>query len=138
MGYRFLTYESLEDGHLIPGPDLAGGVVGAVFEFRGVVRADLRGGKRVKSIHYEAFEEMAEAELEKIRDEVLDRFDVNDVFIVHRLGEIAVGEASLYVRVLSPHRKSGFAAVDYVVDRIKETVPIWKKERFEDDSTAWR
>ncbi|MBI2865977.1 MAG: molybdenum cofactor biosynthesis protein MoaE [Chloroflexi bacterium] len=104
---------------------------GAVVTFVGLVR-DHSEGRRVRYLEYEAYKEMAEAKLRQIVDEVRERWDLEDVSIVHRLGRLQVGEASLVIVVASPHRRPAFEACAYAVDRIKEVVPIWKKEVWED------
>ncbi len=104
---------------------------GAVVTFVGVVR-DNAEGHRVLFLDYEAYKEMAEAKLQEIVDEIKLRWELEDVSIHHRLGRLKVGEASLVVVVCSPHRKPAFEACAYAVDRIKEAVPIWKKEIWED------
>ena len=103
---------------------------GGVVTFLGTVR-DHTGGKRVLHLEYEAYEEMAEKMLARIAGEVAERWDDTVVSIAHRLGRMEVGEISLVVAAASPHRAEAFAACQYVVNRIKENVPIWKKEAFE-------
>ena len=80
---------------------------------------------------YHAYEEMAAKELARVRDQALERFDVTDVAVVHRVGELAMGDASVAVAVASPHRDAAFDACRFVIDTLKQTAPIWKKERFE-------
>ncbi len=104
---------------------------GGVVTFLGTTR-DHTGGRRVVSLEYEAYEDMAHRELERIAREAAERFGVRAVSIVHRFGHLNIGEISLVVAVGSSHRREAFAAAQYAVDRIKETVPIWKKEVFED------
>ena len=111
---------------------------GSLFVFTGIVRRDKTKKGVVKEIIYEAYEEMAEKEIEKIKKKVSKKFKVGDIFIKHRIGSLLVGEISLLVAVLSPHRKEGIQAVDYVVDKIKKNVQIWKKEIFEDCSYRWK
>lgn len=103
---------------------------GGVVTFLGTVR-DHTGGKRVLYLEYEAYEEMAEKMLARIAGEVTERWDDTVVSIAHRLGRMEVGEISLVVASASPHRAEAFSACQYVVNRIKENVPIWKKEAFE-------
>jgi molybdopterin synthase catalytic subunit len=110
---------------------------GAVILFFGVVR-DNAEGKRVLRLDYEAHETMALAKMREVAFEVKRRFpEVNEVGIWHRMGTLEVGEASLLVALSSPHRREGFEAALWAVDRIKEVVPIWKKEHFADGSAAW-
>ena len=103
---------------------------GAVVTFLGTTRG--RTAKRnVLHLEYEAYTPMAEKKLVEVAEEIRSKFSVEDVFIAHRLGRLEIEEISLVVAVASPHRKDAFAACQYAIDRIKETVPIWKKEFFE-------
>ena len=103
---------------------------GAVVTFEGIVRG-LSEGRKVLYLEYDAYPEMAEGKLREIGDEIRSRWGVEEVAIHHRVGRVEVGETSLVVVVASPHRKEAFAACQYAVDRIKEIVPIWKKEVWE-------
>jgi molybdopterin synthase catalytic subunit len=106
---------------------------GAVVTFLGTTRV-FSEGKRVVKLEYEAYEEMALKKLEEVRQEMRAEFGIDDVAIAHRIGPVDIGEISLVVAVASPHRKEAFLACHKVVDRVKEIVPIWKKEVFEDGS----
>ena len=106
---------------------------GAVVTFLGTTRNNFEG-KRVLSLEYEAFEEMALMKMEEIRQELQAQFGIEDIAICHRIGTVSIGEISLVVAVASPHRKEAFLACHQAVDRVKEIVPIWKKEVFEDGS----
>ena len=106
---------------------------GAVVTFLGTTRNDFQG-RRVLTLEYEAFEEMAVKKLEEIRREIQGEFSIEDIAISHRIGTVPIGEVSLVVAVASPHRVEAFHACHRAVDRLKETVPIWKKEVFEDGS----
>ena len=101
---------------------------GAYVLFEGVVR-DHHEGKAVESIFYDAYRPMAEKEIETILREVQAQFPDVALAVVHRLGHLVVGDASIAIVAASPHRAESFAACRLVIDRIKETVPIWKKER---------
>ena len=101
---------------------------GAYVLFEGVVR-DHHEGKAVESIFYDAYRPMAEKEIETIVREVQAQFPDVALAVVHRLGHLVVGDASIAIVAASPHRAEAFAACRLVIDRIKETVPIWKKER---------
>ena len=87
-------------------------------------------------LEYHAYEEMAATELRKVADAAAGRFDVGAVTVVHRLGPVEIGESSVAVVVAAPHRAAAFDACRYVIDTLKQTVPIWKKETFE-DGEAW-
>ena len=103
---------------------------GAVVTFLGTTRS-FSGDRNVLHLEYEAYQPMADKKLAEVLDEVRERWDVQDASIVHRIGRLDIGEISLVVAVASPHRGEAFAACGYAVDRIKQTVPIWKKEFFE-------
>lgn len=101
---------------------------GAYVLFEGVVR-NSNEGKRVESIFYDAYRPMAEKEIGKIVDEVQRQFPDVAIGVRHRLGKLSVGEASIAIACASPHRGEAFAACRMMIDRIKQSVPIWKKER---------
>ena len=104
---------------------------GAVVTFLGTTR-DHADGKTVVRLEYEAYDEMALKEMEKIRLELLSKYGIQDMAIAHRIGRVDIGEISLVVAVASPHRKEAFHACHEAVDVLKERVPIWKKEYFQD------
>ncbi len=104
---------------------------GAVVTFLGATRRTSEG-KEVLYLEYEAYEPMARKKLEEIRREVMEKWSLQDVAIAHRFGRLEIEDLSLIVAVASPHRKEAFQACAYIVDRIKESVPIWKKEVFTD------
>ena len=104
---------------------------GGVVTFLGTTRND-SDGRRVLYLEYEAYEGMAEKMLGRIAEEISQRWGITDVSIAHRFGRLELGEISLVVAVASPHRQEAFQACLYTVDRIKQNVPIWKKEVFED------
>lgn len=108
---------------------------GAVVLFYGVVR-NHNEGRRVQYLEYDAYEGMAEKKLREVADEIKRRFPIDEIAIAHRIGRLEVGETSLLVAVSSAHRADAFEAAHYCVDRIKQVVPIWKKEVWEDGS-AW-
>ncbi|MSU64468.1 MAG: molybdenum cofactor biosynthesis protein MoaE [Pedosphaera sp.] len=99
---------------------------GAVVEFFGVVR-DQESGKTIAALEYETYREMAEFQFHKIMDETLKRFPVSSLNVIHRIGVIKVGDPSLYVCVIAGHRGEAFDAAKYLIDRLKQVVPIWKK-----------
>lgn len=104
---------------------------GGVCIFEGIVRNN-SGGRRTRYLVYEAYEQMALNKLEEIGALVQSVWEIGSVGIVHRLGRLEIGEASVAVVVTSPHRRSAFDACHYAIDRLKKIVPIWKKEFFED------
>jgi molybdopterin synthase catalytic subunit len=101
---------------------------GACVMFEGIVR-DHHEGKEVESIFYDAYRPMAEKEIARIIEGVEREFPDVSVAVVHRLGLLKVGDASIVIACSSPHRGESFAACRATIDRIKQTVPIWKKER---------
>ena len=103
---------------------------GAVLTFLGTTRSATRG-RRVLHLEYEAYRPMADNKLAEIAYEMRQRWHVRDIAISHRLGRLEIGDISLVVAVASPHREHAFEACQYAVDRIKQIVPIWKKEYFE-------
>ena len=104
---------------------------GAVVTFLGITRL-FAEERKVLYLEYEAYEEMALKEMEKIRREIESEWHIQDMAIAHRIGRVDIGEISLVVAIASPHRKEAFLACHQAVDRLKESVPIWKKEFFED------
>ena len=106
---------------------------GAVVTFLGTTRLYAEG-RKVLYLEYEAYREMALKEMEKIRREIRCEWDIEDMAISHRIGRVDIGAISLVVAVASPHRMEAFQACHQTVDRLKETVPIWKKEFFENGS----
>jgi len=100
---------------------------GACVVFEGVVR-DHHEGKRVESILYDAYRPMAEKEIAKILHDINTRFPQVAIAVTHRLGALTVGEASIVIACASPHRGEAFEACRMMIDRFKQTVPIWKKE----------
>jgi molybdopterin synthase catalytic subunit len=109
---------------------------GAVVTFFGTVR-DLTGEQVTVALDYEAYPGMAEKKLAEIEADVRRRWPVGDVVMVHRLGRLTVGEVSVSVAVSCPHRADAFAACRHAIDRLKELVPIWKRECGPDGSTEW-
>ncbi len=100
---------------------------GAVLQFLGIVRGR-EGDGAIEALEYEAFEPMAEHQFQKLFDGVEMRWPtVEAVRLVHRLGVVSVGEASLWVEVVSPHRAEAFAACQWLIDAMKQVVPIWKR-----------
>ena len=107
---------------------------GALCVFTGVVR-NHNEGKSVLYLEYEGYEEMVEAIFAEIAAEARTRFGVSRVRIVHRLGRMEIGEASVAVAVSSPHRGEAFEACRFAIDTLKHKAPIWKKEFYEDGSS---
>ena len=107
--------------------------------FLGMVRADKINGKIVKAIEYTAYKRMLSAEAEAIKKSILEEFeDVRSIDIIHSTGVVAVGEISLFVLVSAGHREQAIRANSKTVELIKEKLPVWKKEIFNDDSHIWK
>jgi molybdopterin synthase catalytic subunit len=103
--------------------------MGAIVTFLGTVRDD-----GIRCIELEAYEEVAARELAHIRDEAMERFEIKSVDIIHRIGRLDVKDPIVCILVGAGHRKAAFEACEFIIDRIKETVPIWKKELLADGS----
>jgi molybdopterin synthase catalytic subunit len=108
---------------------------GAAVVFEGVVRNQTRGRKTLY-LNYEAYEEMALRQMEGLAEQALKEFKVREVALVHRLGRLEIGETSVLIVVASAHRAAAFEACRWLIDTLKRTVPIWKKEYFE-DGAVW-
>ena len=108
---------------------------GAVCIFDGIVRDNTRG-RQTLHLDYEAYEEMALKQMYLLRSEAIEHYGVREVAIVHRLGRLTVGETSIFIAVSSAHRGAAFEACRWVIDTLKKTVPIWKKEQFV-DGAVW-
>lgn len=106
--------------------------------FLGQVRADEADGKTVTAIEYTAYEEMAHKEVDKIREEAFNTYDLICAHIYHSLGKIRSGELCFFVLTSSAHRKAAREANQFLVDEIKERVPIFGKEIFEDETYKWK
>jgi molybdopterin synthase catalytic subunit len=120
-----ITREPLDEATLAAGRALSG-TSGAVVCFTGVVR-DREGDRPVTALDYEVFERMAERQFALIFDEMERRWPVASVRLAHRAGVVKVGEPSLWVEVIAPHRAEAFAACQFLIDEMKRTVPIWKR-----------
>jgi molybdopterin synthase catalytic subunit len=108
---------------------------GALILFEGVVRESSRR-KTVRALVYEAYGAMALRQMEQLSETARSKWPITDVAIVHRLGDLAVGEVSVVIAVSAPHRGEAFDACEWVIDELKKTVPIWKKEIYT-DGEAW-
>jgi molybdopterin synthase catalytic subunit len=109
---------------------------GAVVTFDGIVRNNFEG-RTVRFLEYEAYAEMAEKKLAEIGAEIRQKFPVGEVAMVHRIGRLEIGASSIVIAVAAPHRHAAFEACAYAMDRVKEGVPIWKKEFFADGNEHW-
>jgi molybdopterin synthase catalytic subunit len=109
---------------------------GAVVTFLGTVR-DITGDRVTVALDYEAYPTMAESKMAEIELDTRGRWPVGDMVMVHRLGHLEIGEISVAVALSCPHRAQAFEACRYAIDRLKEVVPIWKKENWVDGTTEW-
>lgn len=109
---------------------------GAVLLFLGRVREE-NEGRRVVELEYEAYREMAEAELLRIAREAAAEHRVGEIAVAHRVGTLDVGEVSVAIAVAAPHRADGYAASRAVIEEIKKRLPVWKRERYADGTEAW-
>lgn len=109
---------------------------GAIVTFQGSVRR-LSGSVEVSSLYYEAYEEMALEKMNEIMKEAVSKFNVTDINIIHRIGDVKLMEDSVAIVVSSPHRKEAFEACEYIIDSIKTTVPIWKMDVTPEGKRTW-
>ena len=109
---------------------------GAIVLFLGTTR-EFTQGKRTLSLDYECYPGMAEKKLAELEDEARRRWPLTGCSIVHRLGRLDLGEASIAIAVSSPHQADAFAAGQWLIDTIKEVVPIWKQENWADGTSEW-
>ncbi|MGE5944682.1 MAG: molybdenum cofactor biosynthesis protein MoaE, partial [Flavobacteriales bacterium] len=106
--------------------------------FLGQVRADVIDGKTVSAIEYTAYEDMANAKFDAIREAAFEKFELTCMHIYHSLGTVKAGEICLFVFVSSPKRKVVFKSLEYIVEEIKAQVPVFGKEIFEDHTHQWK
>jgi MoaE-MoaD fusion protein len=128
-----ITREKIDTQGTVDG--LKKGEDGATVVFEGIVRNQTRG-RRTLFLDYEAYEEMALRQMESLAAQAIEQFKIRDVAIVHRLGRLEIGETSVLIVVASAHRGPAFEACRWIIDTLKRTVPIWKKEHFE-DGVVW-
>jgi len=105
--------------------------VGGIVTFIGTVRNQTKG-KPVLRLEFEAYEPMAKSEMRKIAESIKEKWSATKISIHHRVGNLAITDVAVVIAVSTPHRKAAFDACQYAIDTLKETVPIWKKEIFED------
>jgi molybdopterin synthase catalytic subunit len=129
-----LTHDSIDYTSLTE--SVRSNAAGAVVLFLGTVR-EMTNGRQTIALDYDAFPEMAKAKFEELIAEVRDKWPIVNAAIVHRLGRLELGEVSVAVAVSTPHREQAFEAGEHLIDRLKEIVPIWKKENWADGTTEW-
>ena len=128
-----LTREVIDAGAIVAA--MKAGEDGAVVVFDGIVRNNTRGRKTLY-LDYEAYEEMALTQMRALAEKAIADLGVRDVAVVHRLGKLEIGETSVLLVVASAHRAAAFDACRWLIDTLKKTVPIWKKEHFV-DGAVW-
>jgi molybdopterin synthase catalytic subunit len=128
-----IVHEKIEPHQIVP--PLEKPEDGAIVMFDGIVRGHSRG-RRTLYLEYEAYEEMALKQMRELAAEALERFAIRNLAVVHRLGRLEIGESSVFLAVFSEHRAPAFEACRFLIDTLKRTVPIWKKEYFE-DGAVW-
>jgi molybdopterin synthase catalytic subunit len=97
----------------------------------------LTDGRQTVALDYEAYEDMAQRRLSELETEARQRWPVIECIVVHRLGHVPIGEASVAIAVSTPHRGDAFAACQWLIDSLKRDVPIWKREQWADGTTEW-
>lgn len=130
-----LTREPIDVGAIAA--DLVRPEAGAVATFLGVVRAERSDRGPLTALDYAAYDDMALSQMDAIRRRALSQFDVLDAAVVHRLGRMTIGEASIAVVVVAGHRAAAFSACQWIVDAVKVDVPIWKKNVWADGAADW-
>ncbi len=111
--------------------------IGSEAFFLGIIRADKSENQKVTSIDYTAYTPMANKVFQEIHDEILKEYGILKLVILHSVGMVKIGEASMLVYVQSKHRRAAFEALQQTVELIKEKAPVWKQEFYEDDSYLW-
>jgi molybdopterin synthase catalytic subunit len=131
--FILLVHESINADVLVDHVRTGGD--GAIVTFDGCVRNQSHG-RRTLYLDYEAYESMALAKMREIAAEVHTKFQIDRVAMAHRLGRLEIGETSVFIAVSAPHRAAAFEACRFAIDTLKHSVPIWKKEYFE-DGAVW-
>ena len=129
-----ITSDEIELGDVIRAVET--GDAGAIVHFLGVVRNNTEG-REVSYLEYEAYPPMAEKKMEEIAQEIHEKWGLDRVAMIHRVGRLEIGEVSVAVAVASPHRREAFEACHYAMNRLKQIVPIWKREVWTDGEEEW-
>jgi molybdopterin synthase catalytic subunit len=129
-----ITGEEIELGDVIRAVEA--GDAGAIVHFLGVVRNNTEG-REVSYLEYEAYPPMAEKKMAEIAQEIHEKWGLDRVAMIHRVGRLEIGEVSVAVAVASPHRREAFEACHYAMNRLKQIVPIWKREVWVDGEEEW-
>ena len=129
-----LTFSPIDPSAVLA--QVASNDAGAVVLFLGTTR-EFTKGRQTESLDYECYPQMAEAKLAELESRAREKWPLVHVVIVHRLGHLELGEASIAIAVSSPHRQAAFEAGKWLIDTIKEDVPIWKQENWADGTSEW-
>ncbi len=129
-----ITSDEIELGDVVRAVEA--GDAGAIVHFLGVVRNNTEG-REVSYLEYEAYPPMAEKKMAEIAQEIHGKWGLDRVAMIHRVGRLEIGEVSVAVAVASPHRKEAFEACHYAMNRLKQIVPIWKREVWTDGEEEW-
>jgi molybdopterin synthase catalytic subunit len=129
-----ITSDEIELGDVVRAVEA--GDAGAIVHFLGVVRNNTEG-REVSYLEYEAYPPMAEKKMAEIAQEIHEKWGLDRVAMIHRVGRLEIGEVSVAVAVASPHRKEAFEACHYAMNRLKQIVPIWKREVWVDGEEEW-
>jgi molybdopterin synthase catalytic subunit len=129
-----ISAEKIDEAVLMARRQL-GGETGAAVYFLGFVRGQ-EEGREIDALDYEAFERMARHQFDLLFEQAAQRWTLHSIRLAHRTGRVAVGEASLWLEILAPHRGEAFAAGQFLIDEMKRAVPIWKKAVFQDQRAA--
>jgi molybdopterin synthase catalytic subunit len=129
-----ITSAEIELGDVIRAVEA--GDAGAIVHFLGIVRNNTEG-REVSYLEYEAYPPMAEKKMAEIAQEIHEKWGLDRVAMIHRVGRLEIGEVSVAVAVASPHRKEAFEACHYAMNRLKQIVPIWKREVWTDGEEEW-
>ncbi len=129
-----ITSDEIELGDVIRAVET--GDAGAIAHFLGIVRNNTEG-REVSYLEYEAYPPMAEKKMAEIAQEIHEKWGLDRVAMIHRVGRLEIGEVSVAVAVASPHRKDAFEACHYAMNRLKQIVPIWKREVWVDGEEEW-
>ncbi len=129
-----LTHSAIDHAGIVE--RVRSNLAGAVVLFLGTVR-ELTDGKRTTALEYEAYPEMALRQLDQLVDQAATKWPLIKAAVIHRLGHLELGDIAVAVAVSTPHRRESFEAGQWIMDRIKEVVPIWKKENWSDGTSEW-
>jgi len=131
-----MHFSITHDPIINPSSDMPSPETGALVTFTGIVR-NINNGKPVTQIEYEMYEKMVVSEANKLIKKALDKFEIQSIKVVHRTGVIDVGKTAIWVGVTAMHRGAAFKASEWIMNQIKHSLPIWKKETYQDGHSEW-